>query len=338
MASFLERLRAPMLRGQGFGSETAGDTDQLSQAASLANLDRLLGGSLSGGGRGGGRNLAMRGPGGVGPRYNPYGRAQGPQGPMNVVYDQGPEQFEKKLKRTDRELDIREKQVDALSGLKRDEVDIKQQNANTNQARAEAIMARQDLTDAEKMDLILRNAVVGEQVKQGGRMELAGVNNASRASIAGGRNQTAKEIADANAANRLAVVAAQSKGAADRQNDAQAFTAGRPREQAEGLRNRAHAVANERMTPPGAITFDDEGNFVINPDLDNETRARITESIYGPRDVQLSEQPGVSNQNNLNPALTGTQGQVPVRRQRNPATGQTRESRDGGRTWTIVGR
>jgi hypothetical protein len=48
-------------------------------------------------------------------------------GAPNVVYDPGPELAFKQAKQRDRQLDIQEKQVDALGGIKREDLDIKRE-------------------------------------------------------------------------------------------------------------------------------------------------------------------------------------------------------------------
>ncbi len=348
MASFLERLRAPLLRGpMGFGSETAGDSDELDQAVSLANLRRMTWPN-----EGGGRGMRRGG----GPQDDWIQRTaiqrRGlPAGVENVVYDQRPEQFNKELALKKDDLAVRRETNAVMNAIRQQNADSMAQRADaydfgvrnpqgqviqprggnavvvdrrTGQAKDTGV-AMGTMTEKDKLVQQAENALnaIGargdearetENTRQGGRVDLA------------------KMAAEA----RLAAIAAQSAGASARQEDAQEFTAGRPREHSAALNQRARDVSGISAEYAGAIQFDNRGNFTLNPNIDDDLRKRITKEIYGERKTDINLGKGSDSQPVDSRAFNAGVGQV--KRQRNAATGEVRESTDGGKTWKIVGR
>lgn len=345
MASFLERLRAPGLSIGGRSYSDAGKRDLLLESAQDAMLERMS--------DRGGRIAPMRGGRGQGPgpRYNPYGRAMGPEGPMNVVYDQRPEQFNKEMQLRDKDLEVR-RETNAVMNA------IRQQNADTAAHRADAYafgienplgqvvqprggnIAVINRRTGSATDTGVGSGTMTEEDKLIAQAEAAlnaiGARGDSAIRVEqerqGGRVDLAEMARDA----RLAAIDAQGKNAADRQEDAQAFTADRPREHSAALNQRARDVFGSSPEYAGAIEFDPQGNFRIKSDIDDDLRKRVTKEIYGERKTDINLGKG-SDSRAVDPnAFNAGVGQV--RRQRNPATGEVRESRDGGKTWTIVGR
>lgn len=87
---------------------------------------RMRGGVLNGGGGGNSGKLGQV-----------FGQApRDPARPYDVVYDRGPEMFAEQMKLKKRELDIEDKKVDALGGVRMGELDVKRQNADSNAQRA----------------------------------------------------------------------------------------------------------------------------------------------------------------------------------------------------------
>ena len=350
MPTFMERLRAPLLLGGGFdGSETAGQSDAGSRAASLHELDRLLGGRLSG--RGGGSRLAMRGPGGN-PKVNPYGRAVDPvKGPMNVVYDQGPEQFNKKLKLEEKELEVKGKTAEALAGLKAGQLDVNQQRADAYEfgvrnPQGQVIQPRGgnatviNRRTGQAIDTGVNTGTMTQDDELAARAKAALAQGAQRnegqSNLETQRQGGRVDLAEMAGRQRAEAQAAQDAAAAGRQQVAQEFQAGQARQRPDAINSRAREVANQDPSLQQWMEFDpSSGDFQISPNTPPDILGEINRRIYTPRNVPLGQQPGVSNQSNLNPAVTGTQGQTQIKRQRNPQTGQTRISTDGGRTWRI---
>lgn len=319
MASFLERLRAPLLRGNGFGSTTAGESDSLDQAVSLSNLDRLLGGSLSG--RSGRRNLGMRG-GGQDDwiKRTAIQRRGLPAGVENVVYDQGPEQFNKKLALEDKSIDAKIAQTEMLNAIRQQQADATSQRAEAydfgvrnpqgqvvtprggnatviDRRTGRAIdtgVAGGTMTQEDELLQRAQAALTQGAQKIEGQQGLAGINNAARAAEGA-----------ANRDNRLAAIAAQSKGAGERQGDAQNFMAGRPRERSAALNNRVKELTASDPEIAQAIQWDGD-NWQINPNLDDATRAVVTARIYGPEKKSINLGKG-SDSSGLNQRVTPSQ-------------------------------
>lgn len=145
-SSFLERMRAPNTMGGSswqYNAPTSaiapGELDPVDNVMNLIRRERdrdyatqLQGGGGWGGGGGfggGGRGLRQVGQGLAG---NPGGAIK----PMDVVYDRGPEQFAEQMKLKKAAIDVDKLKAEALAGLKQGELGIKQQNADSNSARA----------------------------------------------------------------------------------------------------------------------------------------------------------------------------------------------------------
>jgi len=302
MATFMERLRAPLLALSsgigGAGGYSPGDA--LDQRAS-----QFL--HLTGANRGGGGGLAQGRRGGINPKVNPYGRAVDPtKGPMNVVYDQGPEQFNKKLALEKENLTLKRETNDMINAIRQQDADTRKQRADAYEYGVEnplgqivvprggnavvidkrtgrAIdtgVAGGSMTQEDELTKRAAASLAGiiERGEQG--RETAGVNNAARAGLAAEAEK-----------GRNARLAAQQKGATDRQEDAQNFTAGRPREHSAALNNRVREMASSDPNIAKAITWDPQGNFVLDPNLEEGERARITAQIYGPtkKDINLGK-------------------------------------------------
>lgn len=132
---------------------------------------------------------------------------------QNVVYDQRPEQFEKELKLRKRELDIREKQADALTGLKTYDADTRRLNAQTAMGRNDIAMFK-----AQNPNMILKASAggnyfaidpqTGEVMDTGipvGNMTQEGAINLRQTGsekIQGMRGDTAREVANIGATSR----------------------------------------------------------------------------------------------------------------------------------------
>lgn len=303
MATFTERLRAPLLSsGYADGSETAGETDLLGQAASLALLERMT--NMNRGVNS--RKLAMRRPQDDWIKRTAIQRRGLPAGVENVVYDQRPEQFAKELALKNREIDAKLSMAETLNA-------IRQQNADTAAQRADAYefgvrnpagrvvssrggnynlinprtgaavdtgvatgtMTQEDELEARAADVLAREAarIQGqkdlETQRQGGRVDLA---------------RMAHE-------NRLVQNAASEKARDNRQNDAQEFRANQPRERTAAINQRARDVANANPEYAANIEFDDRGNFRFKDGVSDDMRRKINKEIYGERrgDINLGK-------------------------------------------------
>ena len=318
MPTFMERMRAPMLLGDGFdGSDTAGESDALSRAVSMNELGNFV-------------NLGprRRNLGGMG-RPDDWIKRQAiqrrglPPGVENVVYDQRPEQFNKEMQLKNREVDAKLAMADAVNSIRQQQADTQAQRADAYEFGIKNPIGRVmsprggnltvvDPRSGRVIDTGVSSGTMSQQDELYQRAEDAlnainargNVQSDLETQRQGGRVDLANMSRDA----RMAAIAAQGKNASERQEDAQAFTANRPREQAEALRNRAREVAQD----PGLganIQFDDKGNFVINPDTDDMTRRIITEKIYGPqaRDINLGKGSDASGLNqNVTPGASST--------------------------------
>lgn len=316
MPTFMERMRAPLLAMGNPGSSTAGYSDAGGRMASLNELDTLVGGL------GPRRNLAMRGPNDDWIKRQAIQRRGLPAGVENVVYDQRPEQFAKEMQLKNREVDAKLAMTESLNA-------IRQQQADATAKRAEAydfgvrnplgqvVTPRGgnttviDRRTGRAIDTGVDSGTMSQEDELAARAAAALAEGAQRiqgqealeTQRQGGRVDLARMSAEA----RAKAIAAQGKAASERQEDAQAFTANRPREQAEALRNRAREVAQDPALAQN-ITFDDKGNFVINPETDDMTRKIITEKIYGPqrRDINLGKGSDASALNNAPGQISGT--------------------------------
>jgi hypothetical protein len=158
----------------------------------------------------------------------------------NVVYDQRPEQFEKELKLKKRQLDINEKQVDYLGGLKGYDAETRRMNAETALDRNSIARFRAENPNAvikmlpggnvvaidpqtnQVTDLGYSSGLMDDRSKitlqQQGKETLAGVNNAAAQTRAETMATAMGERTAANNQNDLteivmrAVAAATGKG------------------------------------------------------------------------------------------------------------------------------
>ena len=315
MPTFMERMRAPLLSmGGPRGSETAGQSDALSRAASFAELERNLGGP--------GRNLAMRGGGGRPNGGTPDWIKQTaimrrglPAGVENVVYDQRPEQFKK-------EMDLKNREVDAKLAMTESLNQIRQQQADATAKRADAydfgvrnplgqvVTPRGgnatviDRRTGRAIDTGVAGGTMTQEDELLERARMALEQGAQRGEIAseledkrqGGRMQLG-EMANQAAAARAAEAA---RAAGSRQEDAQQFQANRPREQAAAIQNKARELAAKNPELAANMVFDDKGNFTFADGTDEMTQRIITEKIYGPqaRDINLGKGSDASALNN----------------------------------------
>ncbi len=348
MATFMERLRAPGLRGISFGgSETAGESDVLGRLASQRELE----GYLNMGRSEGPRNLAMRQPATQNRApVNTMGRAVDPnKGPMNVVYDQGPEQFQQNLKLRQQQVDQQGEYNKALAGLKYGDLDVKRQNADTNRAKAEAIMNRQDLTDSEKQLMIMRQALGVAEVGADSRETVAGMQTGSRERVAGADRTSRESEGEANRTSREDVARMIAEEAAKRAAADDARRLREPGAMAQQINNKARELITSNPEYATAMETDDKGNFTgkVKEETDEFVRSKIMQQLYGPSrsgDVNLPGlgSPGLGGQQGMPPPSGSVipphvTGATPPIRQRNATTGQIRESTDGGKTWKMVG-
>ena len=345
MANLMARMRAPGLRGYGLdGSETAGDSDVLSRLASQRELEGYLNVGRQQPMQG--RSLAMRPQAPV----NTMGRAVDPnKGPMNVVYDQGPEQFNRQMEQKDRQIDNQAEYNKALAGLKTGALDVQRQNADTNRAKAEAIMNRQDLTDSEKQLMIMRQALGVAEVGADSRETVAGMQTGSRERVAGADRTSRESEGDKNRTSREDVARMVAEEAAKRAAADDARRLAEPGQMAQQINNKARELITSNPEYATAMETDDRGNFTgkVKEGTDELVRSKIMQQLYGPSragDVNLPGlgSPGLGGQQGMPPPSGSiipphVTGATPPIRQRNATTGQVRESTDGGKTWKMVG-
>ncbi len=135
------------------------------------------------------------------------------QSAPNVVYDQRPEMFEKDLKLRKRELDIREKQADALTGLKTYDADTRRLNAQTAMGRNDiALFKAQNpnmvlkasaggnyfAIDPQTGEVMDTGIPVGNMTQEGA----IGLRQTGSEKIQGMRGDTAREVANIGATSR----------------------------------------------------------------------------------------------------------------------------------------
>lgn len=223
--------------------------------------------------------------------------------PKNVVYDQRPEQFAKEMALKKEALNVERDKAAALTALNSRKVDVQQQNADTNEAKANAIMARQDLTDSEKMVLMHQNQMEMENTRQGGRMALEGARGENRMNITNANNAARSERQKVSGEQGLAKIAAQTEG----RKEVNAFKPRSASDASEAVRLEGRKILAEHPEWGNLLSFDEKGNPVVNPgapkpgylngvvgvgDTDDAIRRQITERLYGPKKVPISEQPG----------------------------------------------
>lgn len=313
--TFLERLRGPRLGGWSSESSmpnpySAGFNDPLNRAANNANPNAWVdsgnndydGPQMSGNRRGNVQPM-----GGIGTQ-----NVRRPRSQMDTVYDQGPEQFAQQMKLRNRELDIRSEQVQAMigglgtwAGLRQGELGVRQQNANTNQSRVEAIMARQDLTDSQKAAMIFENSMALEGTRQDGRINLErnrGDNAMERTNAAIAGQQGVQAMRGEQDMSEITA-----RGNQDRQTNAAQPVA--PAGMAAELNDRVKRLIAQNPQYADVIELDDKGNYIgmkkpvpasggyFGTDFGasagtEDLRKKATQALFGPQDVQISEQPG----------------------------------------------
>ena len=314
MPTFMERMRAPLLSMGPRGSETAGESDALSRAASFAELERNLGGPNR-------NNLAMRSGGGASRDPNAWIKQTAimrrglPAGVENVVYDQRPENFKK-------EMDLKNREVDAKLAMTESINAIRQQQADATAKRADAydfgvrnplgqvVTPRGgnttviDRRTGRAIDTGVAGGTMTQEDELLERARIALEQGAQRGEIQsnletqrqGGRMQLG-EMANQAAAARAATAATEAR---TRQGEAQEFQANRPREQAAAIQNKARELAAKNPELAANMVFDDKGNFTFADGTDEMTQRIITEKIYGPqaRDINLGKGSDASALNN----------------------------------------
>ena len=294
MANLMARMRAPGLRGYGLdGSETAGDSDVLSRLASQRELEGYLNVGRQQPMQG--RSLAMR------PQQAPVntmGRAVDPnKGPMNVVYDQGPEQFNRQMEQKDRQIDNQAEYNKALAGLKTGALDVQRQNADTNRAKAEAIMARQDLTDSEKQLMIMRQALGVAEVGADSREAVASTQTGSRERVAGADRTSRESEGDKNRTSREEVARMIAEEAAKRAAADDARRLREPGAMAGQINNKARELITSNPEYATAMETDDRGNFTgkVKEGTDELVRSKIMQQLYGPSRAGDINLPGLGS-------------------------------------------
>lgn len=201
----------------------------------------------------------------------------------NVVYDQGPEQFEKELKLKKRQLDINEKQVDALAGLRNFDAETRRLNAGTAAERNAIAMFK-----AQNPNMILKASAggnyfaidpqSGETVDTGipvGNMTqegAIGLRNQGQMDVQGLRNTGAETVANIGATSRERVAEAAANAAMQRLITGGYLQAGRteegtrPNTQNEQVARAQELVnTNPELAPFIQFTPDGKGVIVAKP-------------------------------------------------------------------------
>ncbi len=203
--------------------------------------------------------------------------------PMDVVYDQRPEQFEKNLKLQREDLAVKRQTNDTINA-------IRQQDANTRAQRAgtyeESVDKRMD--EAERIMQQYINGLGIVDAKGKVQKEVAGINNASREGIAGGRNQTALEIARGSQAGQTGRNNADNDAAMARERF-RAQNSGMSETQiAQGLKNRANEMLSRNPEYSRFLGLDEKGVPYIKESEDGTVdiasaavRKGIIDQLYG---------------------------------------------------------
>jgi hypothetical protein len=255
------------------------------------------------------------------------GAPWGTNGPMDVVYDQRPEQFEKNLKLQREDLAVKRQTNDTINA-------IRQQDANTRAQRAgtydESVDKKMD--EASKLMQKYLNDLGIVDAKGDITKEVAGMNIKSREGIAGGRNQTARDIAAGVQSGQTSRNDADNTAAMARAR-LQAANSGISETQfAQGLKNKAGEMLARNPEYSRFLGFDEKGNPFIKESEDGTVdissaavRQGIVNELYGGRDTRPAQ---VAPPNIIN-APTRSAPIIPGRTE--GIEGQTRTSKITGK-------
>jgi hypothetical protein len=268
----------------------------------------------------------------------------------------------------ERELDLKGETNKLLAGIKQQDADTRLQRA---QSYDESIDKR--MSEDDKLAMQARAALDLERERQSGRMGLEGTRQEGRESLVGVRGDDSRLTQTQRDAAAMARV--QESGNQARQTNAvRPQTPQSETQEAQGIANKAAELVARDPSLAKVLQFDEKGNFIgLAPesqasggglfgagadDGNVELRRRAASALYGDQQpltpglgsAGLGGRPaqGIPITGSINQgkgadsrpvdpkSFDASVGQV--RRQRNAATGEIRESTDGGKTWKIVGR
>lgn len=295
-SSFLERMRAPQTMGGSswqYSAPTseirAGEIDPVDWAMDQMEQDRRQAEWGNGGYGGGGRGLQQVGRGMSGP--GAMGQSLGPK-PMNVVYDQEPEQFAAQMRLKRDQMNLEQKNVEADRTVKSAEGnDAYLQNQRKNDLANRELQLM--MSDKDKLSAQFRNAMALEGAKGQNSLAERRLQNQGAYDVATeGRRVAAEgaaEVARINAEARI-----------DAKNT--------PKSQSEAMDLKLRQL---RITRPElAAAFKEDGtiNYEADPNLLSEIERQIMPKRTG--DINLSSTGGPTLPP-MQPTRTGLMGAIP---------------------------
>jgi hypothetical protein len=249
--------------------------------------------------------------------YNPFGRAMGPEGKMDVVYDQRPEEAAKDRKLKEMDINTRAKYNELLTGIKQQDADTRGQRADAYEFGVKNPIGRV-LTPKGGKAVIVNPRAYGETGVDMGTMTeddkmAAAFENAL--GLTKERGNQARTTEETRQENRLESAGVQQENNLNRDENRENLFRGRQpssSQQSEALRAVGRQVFNQNPGWQKWIQFDDKGNFVVvkpnmsgtedGPDLG--TWQQINQALYGPKERSINQDKGSDAS-----ALTGTPGQ-----------------------------
>ena len=205
-----------------------------------------------------------------------------------------------------RELDIRESQGQATTG-------IRQQQAETAQQRADTygrVSALKDLPDSERLRLLQEGKVSLAEINAANALERTNVQQTGATSRTRMQQEGASQRQEVSGAQRLNQIGAQLAG--QKEIAGARISAAKnkpllPTQQRTNLSNQAQQLMNQRPDLAEFISIDEKGNVSITAEEGTPERDMINNLLYSQGDIQLTgESPLYTNKKPVSQKATQT--------------------------------